>query len=296
MKQQHASTRWIDYSGQAWYTEHGHTVNQRRLTRADLDTLKRLAGTNEVISAWDIRHIYYPLAQLILKVFHHKQMQNPTQDLFVLGISGSVAVGKSTGARVLTELLRHIAPPIALVTTDNFLKPNDQLEKEGLLQRKGFPESYDEAVITRFIEDLAEKKPILTIPTYDHIAYTILPNRLQEIARPNIVVLEGVNVLHHPAFTLDFSLFFDAKIDDIANWYVQRFVTFQKKAFSQPGAYFQRYAKLKVTEAEQVAKHLWQTINLVNFDEHILPSSKNADCIILKHQNHRIQSIRVRTT
>lgn len=282
------------FTAKTWFKQFGGLVRGRPLNRSSMDILCRLAGTNESLSPSDIRQVYYPLATLILRAFHHHQLQNP-HSLFIVGISGSVAVGKSTGARLLTELLRREEQSIELITSDNFLKPNTRLEVEGLLKRKGFPESYDQEAIVQFVNDIRNQKSYFTIPTYDHIAYTILPNT-QTISRPKLLILEGVNVLRDSRFPLDYRLYFDADKDHIETWYVRRFLTFRSKAFCQPGAYFERFADLTDQEATQVARDLWSTINLKNLEEHILPGRTTADCIVHKNKHHKVDSIHLKDT
>lgn len=290
--------QWQEYTRDEWWKKH-NTLAKKPLNRSDIDVLRRLAGTNEILNAQEIRRIYHPLAGLIFKQF--QAMNRPTtttrlaaSNLYIVGISGSVAVGKSTGARVITELLRREQVSVELITTDNFLKPNHQLEKEGLLKRKGFPESYDQNIINQFLNDLGTQKPTFSIPTYDHIAYTILENRRQIIHRPAILVLEGVNVLQGNVFPLDFKVYFDAEPNTIKQWYVNRFLTFRQKAFLEPGAYFERYAKLDDKEAITVASELWDSINLVNLLEHIAPSKENAHCILHKNAKHQVHSLQQR--
>lgn len=282
------------FTRKEWVSSFGQNVPLKPLNRSDIDVLGRLAGTNEVLSSLEIKHIYYPLAGLILQQFQQMRSQTPAKNLFILGISGSVAVGKSTGARVLTELLRREALPVELITTDNFLKPNHQLEAEGLLRRKGFPESYDQNIIQTFLSDLQQEKPVLRIPTYDHIAYTILPDAEQEIYRPALLVLEGVNVLQNKIFPLDFTLYFDAEEQAIRRWYTQRFLLFRNRAFARPGAYFERYATLTDEQATQVAHDLWDSINHVNLQTHILPSRENAQCVLFKNAHHKVEQIQLK--
>lgn len=282
---------WQEYTRDEWWKLRSEQAN-KPLNRSATDLLRRLAGTNEVLSAQEIRRIYHPLAGLILERYRTMTEQTPQQNLLIIGISGSVAVGKSTGARLLTELLRREQIPVELITTDNFLKPNHQLESEGLLRRKGFPESYDQSVIAAFLNDIKMQKPAFSIPTYDHIAYTILQNQRQIIHRPAILVLEGVNVLQGDIFPLDYKLYFDADPATIKQWYVNRFLTFRQKAFLEPGAYFERYATLDDQQATAVACDLWDSINLINLQENIAPSKHSADCILhknIKHQVHLVQ-------
>lgn len=291
----HASKAWACFTPQSWFSQFGHKVQHKPLNRSDVDVLRRLAGTNEVLKKKEIRQMYYPLAGLILSNYRAQINSRTKKTPYIIGISGSVAVGKSTGARVITELLRREALNVELITTDNFLKPNSRLEDEGLLRRKGFPESYDETVIEKFKSDLESDKHLFTIPTYDHIAYTILPDVMQKIQRPDILVLEGVNVLQRDDFPLDFSLYFDADTQDIKTWYIKRFLSFRNNAFAKPGAYFNRFATLSDDEAVDVASDLWDKINLVNFNNYIAPSAKKADCILHKAANHSINSVHLTT-
>lgn len=286
------------YTRQEWFASFGSDTGQG-LSRSSVNVLQRLAGTNETLAAEDIQQVYLPLVNLILQHFHQhlavqkKSSASTLEKVFIVGITGSVAVGKSTGARLVTELIRREEPNVELITTDHFLKPNHVLEEENLLKRKGFPESYDQTIIQRFVQDLAEQSSF-SIPIYDHIAYTILPNTCQTLTRPKILVLEGVNVLQDSRFPLDYRLYFDAAENDIQVWYVQRFLTFRRQAFSQPGAYFQRFATLSDNAAIETANLLWQSINLINLHEYIAPTRTLADCIISKQRDHRISHIQLR--
>jgi len=279
------------FTPKEWYLKTHHMVNQKRLTQYDVNILRRLVGTNEKISEKSLRNFYYPLAEVIHRQIIAYFKTRPSNDMFIIGISGSVAVGKSTGARVLTELLKKKNHQIAMITTDHFLLDQPTLAERQIERRKGFPESYNEVAITQFLADLKHKASILSIPTYDHVAYTILPHITQEFQRPQILILEGINVLQRQDFPLDFAIYFDAPVDIIEQWYVERFLSFRDNAFQQPGAYFERYASLSDAQARATAQELWREINLINLQNHIQPSQSRADCVINKKENHLIQKI-----
>lgn len=227
---------------------------------------------------------------------------------FVIGIGGSVAVGKSTTARVLQALLARWpkTPRVDLVTTDGFLRPNRELERRSLMNRKGFPESYDVPALLRFLSNVKAGAHPVRAPTYSHLAYDVLPGEAVTVDRPDILILEGVNVLHAgvPARDgrtvpfvsdfLDFSIYIDAAEDALARWYVERFLALRDTAFRDPRSYFHRYAGLGDAEAVETASAIWQNINLVNLRENILPTRGRADLILRKGDDHRIEEIGLR--
>jgi type I pantothenate kinase len=227
---------------------------------------------------------------------------------FVIGIGGSVAVGKSTTARVLQALLARWprTPRVDLVTTDGFLHPNAELERQGLLRRKGFPESYDLPTLLRFLSDLKAGAGPLAAPLYSHLAYDVLPGEAAVVDRPDILVLEGVNVLHASALPrdgrtvpfvsdfLDFAIYIDATEEVLARWYVERFLGLRGTAFRDPRSYFHHYAALSDAEAVETAGAIWQEINLVNLRKNILPTRGRADLILRKGEDHRIEQILLR--
>jgi type I pantothenate kinase len=220
----------------------------------------------------------------------------------VIGVAGSVAVGKSTIARVLEALLARWPhhPSVDLVTTDGFLFPNAVLEDRGLMERKGFPESYDRAALVDFVARASAGEDHLEIPVYSHIRYDIVDGERRVISRPDILIIEGLNVLQagdSGAFVsdyFDFSIFVDAEVEDIKRWYVERFLTLQQTAFAQPDAYFRRFSQLSEQEAVEVAEGIWHRINEVNLVENIQPTRDRASLILEKAGDHSVRKVRLR--
>ena len=285
------------------------------LTDAELE---RLSGFTEKLSAEEVADIYLPLSRLINLHFtttqelHSERSQflrlSGRQVPFILGLAGSVAVGKSTTARTLQALLQRwpAHPRVALVTTDGFLLPNRELEVRGIMNRKGFPESYDGSRLLQFLTDAKAGKPGLTAPVYSHITYDIVPDKTVTVDRPDILIVEGLNVLQPARLPkdgtaipfvsdfFDFSIYLDAEPGLIEEWYVTRFRQLRKTAFRRPGAYFHRYASLTDDEATARALQIWRSINLVNLTENILPTRQRADLILKKDGDHRIVEVLLR--
>jgi type I pantothenate kinase len=279
------------------------------LSDADVDDLR---GRNVALTRGEVEQVYLPLARLLDLHMQATRQQSLVIEAFLgrpslrvpylIGIAGSVAVGKSTAARLLVELLGRWphAPRVVLVTTDGFLLPNAELRRRGLLDRKGFPESYDRRRLLTFVERLRSGAPEVAAPVYSHITYDIVPGRTQVVERPDVVVVEGLNVLQGraggPAVSdhFDFSIFIDADGDDIARWYVERFHTFRRTAFREPDSFFRHYAALSDAEADGEARRLWQTINEVNLREHILPTRERARLVLSKGPDHAVTRVRLR--
>jgi type I pantothenate kinase len=226
---------------------------------------------------------------------------------FIIGLAGSVAVGKSTTARVLQALLSRWPshPSVALVTTDGFLFPNAVLESRGLMQRKGFPESYDRSALVRFLADVKAGYPEVHAPVYSHQRYDIVPGATQTVRQPDVVIVEGLNVLQAPAagyaenqlFASDFfdySIYVDANERHIESWYVERFLRLRDTVFQDPQSYFHRYAGLSEPEARAIAADIWARINAVNLRENIAPTRMRAHLILQKGEEHRIETVQLR--
>jgi type I pantothenate kinase len=306
---------FITFSREEWKELRASTPLS--LTEADL---LKLQGINENLSLEEVSDIYLPLSRLLnLYVAATQNLYDATNTFFgnknqkvpyIIGIAGSVAVGKSTTARILQALLSHWPnhPKVDLVTTDGFLYPNRILEEKGLMKRKGFPESYDLKRLIRFVADVKSGVPEVTVPVYSHLAYDILPNEVQVIRQPDIMIIEGLNVLqtagygnqrHMPSVFVsdffDFSIYVDADENDITRWYVERFRVLRKTAFQNPNSYFHhRYANLAMEEVDEVAMQIWNEINGVNLRENISPTRFRADLILEKGPDHSVKEVKLR--
>jgi type I pantothenate kinase len=281
-------------------------------------TLDRLRGLSDPTRLIDVREVYLPLTRLLSQyVLHTGELHRSTNDFlglsvgrtpFVIGIAGSVAVGKSTSARLLRELLagwpQH--PRVELITTDGFLLPNAELARRDLMQRKGFPESYDRRALLRFVMDVKSGRDSVAAPVYSHLIYDVIPNAQVVVQRPDILIVEGLNVLQparvRPDGTtglavsdfFDFSVYVDADADDIREWYVRRFLSLRNTAFRDPRSYFTRYAELTEEAAVRQAEHLWDTINGPNLNLNIRPTRGRATAILRKDTDHQVKWVRIR--
>ena len=280
--------------------------------------LRPLGGVTERVSMDEVIDVYLPLSRLLnLYVGATKNLHAATSTFlggssnphipYVIGIAGSVAVGKSTSSRILKALLSHWPshPQVDLVTTDGFLLPQRELEGRGLTHRKGFPESYDVRRLLRFLSDVKSGLPEVTAPVYSHLAYDIVPGEYQIVRQPDIVIVEGLNVLQTgarrgkpPAMFVsdffDFTIYVDAHESDIEQWYIQRFNTLRSTVFQNPSSYFHRYASLTADEADATARRIWQTINLVNLRENVQPTRERAHLILEKGRDHAVRRVRLR--
>jgi type I pantothenate kinase len=279
------------------------------LNQTDLDELR---GINERIDLDEVAEVYLPLSRLLNLYVGATQSLQQVTELFlgrlaprvpyVIGVAGSVAVGKSTFARILQALLSRWPnhPRVDLVTTDGFLFPNAILEERGILNRKGFPESYDVRRLLRFLADLKSGEPEVRAPMYSHVVYDVLPDTMA-IRRPDILILEGINVLQvggdgadFVSDYFDFSIYMDADPHNIEEWYVERFLTLRETVFQQPDSYFRRFAELSQQDAVKVARMIWQETNGKNLAENILPSRQRASLIVRKGPEHVVTEVELR--
>jgi type I pantothenate kinase len=312
-EQQVALSRFVEFSRAEW-------SRLRAATPLPLSEpqLRALVGLNEPMSLDEVADIYLPLSRLLnLYVAATRSLHAATATFlgtdtprvpFVIGMAGSVAVGKSTASRLLQALLSRWPshPKVELITTDGFLLPQRELIARGLGERKGFPESYRVRQLVRFMADVKSGQAEVTAPVYSHLAYDIVPGEVQVVRQPDILIVEGLNVLQTgsgrsgrplPMFVsdfFDFSIFVDAHEDDIEQWYIERFERLRETIFRNPSSYFHRYASLSPEDALQTARTLWRTINLVNLHENILPTRERAHLVLQKGRDHAVRRVRLR--
>jgi type I pantothenate kinase len=307
-----ASTRRV-FTREEWAALRADTP--MTLTAEDV---QRLRSFNDPSSLDDVTHIYLPLSRLLsLYVAATQGLYDATRTFlgskdgvtpFIIGIAGSVAVGKSTTARILRALLQRWTntPKVELLTTDGFLLPNAVLKQEGLMERKGFPESYDLPALLAFLSAIKAGERSVKAPVYSHLVYDIVPGETVTVDRPDILIVEGLNVLQTSRLPrdgrgapfvsdfFDFSIYLDAEEEDIHRWYIERFLRLRETAFRDPASYFHRYAALSEAEARAVAEGLWSRINLINLRENILPTRPRADLILWKGADHRVEEVALR--
>ncbi len=282
------------------------------------DEVTRLRSLHDRLDMSEVEEIYLPLSRLLSlyvaatqRLFRAQQKFLGTEDSklpYIIGVAGSVAAGKSTTARVLQALLARWTnvPKVDLITTDGFLYPNAILEREGLMDKKGFPESYDLPALLRFLSDIKAGRRPVRAPVYSHLLYDVMPNQWIEIDRPDLLIVEGLNVLQtgrpprdgkaipYVSDFFDFSVYLDADVEVLRGWYVNRFLTLRGTAFADPKSYFHRYSTLSDEEAVGTATAIWNRINLVNLYESILPTRQRADLILTKGENHLVCEVALR--
>jgi type I pantothenate kinase len=282
------------------------------------DEVTRVRSLHDRLDMKEVEDIYLPVSRLLSlyvaatqRLFIVQQHFLGTAEAkvpYIIGVAGSVAVGKSTTARVLQALLARWpnVPKVDLITTDGFLLPNAVLEREGLMEKKGFPESYDLPALLRFLSDIKAGRRPARAPVYSHLIYDVMPNQWIEIDRPDILIVEGLNVLQtgHPpkdgkaipyvSDFFDFSIYLDAGEDVLLGWYVDRFLTLRGTAFRDPKSFFHRYATLSDDEAVKTATSIWSRINLLNLHENILPTRQRADLILKKGESHLVGEVALR--
>jgi type I pantothenate kinase len=308
-----ATSRYISFSRDEWKALRANTP--LLLSEAELASLR---GINEQVSLREVEEIYIPLSRLLnlhvaavqhLHSARREFMGSPTPRKvpYVIGIAGSVAVGKSTFSRVLRAVLArwpdHVH--VDLITTDGFLYPNRVLEQRGIMNRKGFPESYDQRRLLRFLAEVKAGAPVVPAPVYSHLHYDVIPNATIDVQHPDILILEGLNVLQSPdvhrdgsrlfvSDFFDFSIFLDAEAATIERWYIERFLRLRETVFRDKASYFHRYAELSRAEAVSTAARIWREINLVNLNENIGPTRERAHLILEKGERHDVQNVKLR--
>ena len=301
------SSLYLTFNRDQWAQRRGNLE-----IKLSADDLKRILALNDKITELEVRDFYFPITRLLeLSINNDRNLYkernrfigiNPAKVPFIIGVTGSVAVGKSTTSRLLKTLLERINPEykIYIVSTDNFLKNNARLKKENLMERKGFPESYDMQALISFLVDIKSGKASTEIPVYSHLKYDILPEK-QEIINPDIIILEGLNILQvdnsktpnqiYVSDFLDFSIFIDANVSFIKQWFIERFFLLMETAFRDKNSYFQQYSQFSREEATETASRIWDEINGKNYEENIIKTRYRAELIIEKDRDHSIEKI-----
>ena len=308
-KQSANPTPFVEISRADW----AELGNSTELPLTELE-ISQIRGLGDFLDIKEVKEVYLPLSRFLnIYVSEYSKLHKATSDFlgersakvpFVIGIAGSVAVGKSTISRLLRELLARWegTPKVALVTTDGFLYPNAELEKRSLMHRKGFPESYDRLALLNFVADIKSGKENVQAPVYSHLTYDIVPDKFETVSSPDVVIIEGLNVLQSPGpdqeLTLsdyfDFKIYVDAETTNISKWFLNRFHELRESAFTNPASYFHRYAEMPLDKALEKASEIWQSINLPNLTENILPTRSRATLVLKKGDQHAVESVLLR--
>ena len=276
--------------------------------------ISQLRGLGDFLDVKEVADVYLPLSQLLnLYVTQAQQLHSQASEFlgerakrtpFIIGVAGSVAVGKSTVARLLKEMLSRwpSTPRVELVTTDGFLHNNAELERRNLMHRKGFPESYDRLALLKFVADIKSGVERVSAPVYSHLSYDIVPGAEVVIESPDVVIVEGLNVLQPPVMGqevalsdyFDFKIYVDAEVENVTKWFIGRFEQLREGAFTNPKSYFHRYAEMPFADALARANEIWRTINLPNLLENIQPTRSRATLVLRKGSNHAVESVLLR--
>ena len=308
-KQSANPTPFVEISRADW----AELGNNTELPLTEVE-IAQIRGLGDFLDIKEVREVYLPLSRFLnIYVSEYSKLHKATSNFlgersarvpFIIGIAGSVAVGKSTVSRLLLELLTRWegTPKVALITTDGFLYPNQELEKRSLMHRKGFPESYDRMALLNFVADIKSGKEKVQAPVYSHLTYDIVPDKFETVSSPDVVIIEGLNVLQAPGpdqdVTLsdyfDFKIYVDAETENISNWFLNRFHELRESAFTNPASYFHRYAEMPLDKALEKATEIWQSINLPNLTENILPTRSRATLVLKKGDKHAVESVLLR--